>query len=52
MIWAADNTVSDISDLTDSDVFTNLIDITGVIFIIMLNRLFFIDMMKQLICKN
>ena len=52
MIQAADSTILDILDLVNSDVFTDLIDTTEVVFIIMLNKLFFIDMMKQLICKN
>ena len=52
MIQAADSTVLDISNLIDSGVFISLMNITGVVFIIMLNRLSSVDTMEQLICKN
>ena len=52
MIQTVDSTILDISDLVDSNVFTDLINTTGVVFIIMLNKLFSVGTVKQLICKN
>ena len=42
IIQAADSTILDISDSVDFGVFISLVDTTEVIFIVILNRLFFV----------